>query len=223
VPDDRLSAFQSTLSPDERERAERFVFGLHRNHYIAGRGILRAILASYLDLNPAKIQFAYTPRAKPFLADMPGAGAHHFNIAHSEGLVLVAISQVCEIGVDVERIRPMPDAHDIASHFFSPREKAQLNGLPTDQVPPAFFNLWTRKEACLKATGEGITELLPLTEVSFLPGEPAQLHSLWGDPKEAGQWTLEDLTPAPGYAAALAAPARDLQLHCWRWPTSSRL
>jgi 4'-phosphopantetheinyl transferase len=112
----------------------------------------------------------------------------------------------------------MPDAQDIAVHFFSPREKAELKALPSDQVPAAFFNLWTRKEACLKATGEGITQLLPLTEVSFLPGERAHLRSLWGDPQAAGQWTLEDLTPAPGYAAAFAAPARELQIHCWRWP-----
>src|SRR5208282_3176253 len=116
--------------------------------------------------------------------------------------LLVAVSHAGPVGVDVERVRPMPDAEEIAARFFSPRETAELKALPSDQVPAAFFNLWTRKEACLKATGDGITKLLPLTEVSFLPGKPAHLRSLWGDPQAAAQWTLEDLAPAPGFAAA---------------------
>src|SRR5207302_8233420 len=135
----------------------------------------------------------------------------HINLAPSDGLALVAVTRVCPVGVDVERIRPLRDAEGIIERFFSPRESAALKALPADQKPVAFFNLWTRKEAWLKATGDGIGESLNQSEVSLLPDEPARFLSILGDTQVAAAWTLQDLSPAAGFKAALAAPAQGLR------------
>jgi 4'-phosphopantetheinyl transferase len=113
---------------------------------------------------------------------------------------------------------PIPDAGQIAARCFSARETAEFNSLTDEQKPLAFFCLWTRKEAVLKATGAGITESLAATEVSFLPGERARVRAVGGDERAGESWTLEDLTPCVGYAAAVAARATGLSVRCWRWP-----
>jgi 4'-phosphopantetheinyl transferase len=216
LPAASLAAFASTLSPDEQARAARFHFERDRDRFIAGRGFLRAVLGRYLQTDPSQLKFAYSPRGKPTLAASPG-NELHFNLAHSAGLALLAVTCACPLGVDVERIRPLRDAEGIIERFFSPRESTTLKTLRADQKPVAFFNLWTRKEAWLKATGDGIGESLNQSEVSLLPDEPARFLSILGDTQAAAAWTLEDLNPADGFKAALAAPALDLDLRCWRW------
>ncbi|HYG35495.1 MAG TPA: 4'-phosphopantetheinyl transferase superfamily protein, partial [Clostridia bacterium] len=137
--------------------------------------------------------------------------------SHSEDLALVAVTRAGMVGVDVERVRPIEDADELVARFFSPREAETFKGLPLDQKPVAFFNLWTRKEAWLKATGEGISRSLHRVEVSFLPGEPAQLQSLPEDLTQNKSWALHDLAPAHGYAGALAVSTTNAQLSCWKW------
>jgi 4'-phosphopantetheinyl transferase len=134
-------------------------------------------------------------------------------------LLLVAVARTWEIGIDVERIRPLPDAEGIAERFFTRRESEDLRELPAAQKLPAFFTLWTRKEAWLKATGDGITDCLSQLEVPFLAGEPTRLISLPSKTEVAHKdWTLRELTPALGFVGALAAPTNDIRLNCWRWP-----
>jgi 4'-phosphopantetheinyl transferase len=217
VSPERLSAYANTLSPNEHERAQRFRFERDQKHFIAGRGTLRAILGSYLKIKPAQLQFEYGSHGKPILANLPENLSLHFNLAHSDGLLLVAVSEWCPVGVDVERLRLIEKADDLAERFFSPVEAIQLRALPDHQRAQAFFNLWTRKEACLKATGDGITERLQEMAVSFLPDEPARVLRLAGTPQSGARWTLKDLNPAPEYVAAIAAVAQDLNLSCWRW------
>ena len=213
----QLSAFEATLSPDEQNRAHRFYFERDRNHFIAGRGTLRAILGSYLKIEPRQLQFEYGSRGKPVLANLPGHRPLHFNLAHSAGLMLVAVSRECLVGVDVERIRSTGDAEDLVERFFSPAEAVQLRALPGHQRTQAFFNLWTRKEACLKATGDGISERLHQIAVSFLPDEPARILQPLEPRQLARAWTLQELDPAREYAAAIAAATDSLNLSCWRW------
>jgi 4'-phosphopantetheinyl transferase len=129
------------------------------------------------------------------------------------------VTKACAVGVDVEWIHPMNDAEDIAARFFSPREAAKLMALTNEQLIPAFFNLWTRKEAWLKATGDGLSEMLKEVEVSFLPDEPARVLAISGNREAAERWTLSGLTPASEFTAAIAAEARDLQFSCWQWPS----
>src|SRR6266496_4797146 len=192
-----LADYSSMLSPDETVRAGRFHFERDRNRFIAGRGWLRAVLARYWQRHPGRLRFAYNSRGKPALADSPGT--LHFNLAHCEGLALLAVTRTCEVGIDVERVRPLSDADSIAGRFFSASESEGLKGLPDVQKPRAFFNLWTRKEAWLKATGDGISDSLNQVEVSFLAGEPARLIRLFGKTEGVQNWTLRELVPAADF------------------------
>ena len=249
-----LPQLAATLASEERQRAARFRFPRDRDRFIAGRGLLRAILGRYLDLDPAEVEFAYGPHGKPFLAPtkLPGPSDQprprprsspdpsayddqnqdqtkqrtnppsdspplQFNLAHSDTLALLAVTRLDRVGVDVEHIRVLPDARQLVARFFSLRENELYQNLSASQRPAAFFNLWTRKEAWLKATGEGIAHSLHLVEVSFLPGEPARFLALPPGSSEPAAWALHDLNPAPGFAAALAIPAGPSRLRCWRW------
>jgi len=173
-----LAEFHDTLAPVERERAASFHFPLDRNRFVVGRGTLRQVLAHYLQIDPSQVEFSYGPYGKPLLMDNGRESDLHFNLAHSGGLALLAVTRAGKIGVDLERVRPLDDAQELVTRFFCPREIAAFQTLPEDQKPAAFFNLWTRKEAWLKATGEGIAHSLNRVEVSFLPGEPARLLHL---------------------------------------------
>lgn len=206
-----LNAYAATLSPDEKARAERFKFEKHRHRFIAGRGMLRTILGRYLLADPATLRFDYLTNGKPALASYASRGIH-FNLSHSEDLALVAVTRIGIVGVDVESVRAIEDADGLVARFFSPRENETFQKVPSGEKPAAFFNLWTRKEALLKATGEGITRSLSLVEVSFLPGEPARLLAVSGDTVKAARWSLVDLQPARGFVGAVAIEVKDFSL-----------
>jgi 4'-phosphopantetheinyl transferase len=182
-----LARFAAALAPAERERAAKFRFERDRNRFVTARGLLRAMLGQYLEIDPVEVQFAYGPHGKPTLAGIREHHDLHFNVAHSEALALFAISRAGNVGVDVERIRPLDDAEELAARFFSPRESAALRQCPEGQRLGAFFEIWTRKEAWLKAKGEGIAHSLDV-----------QL------PSKSSRWRLHDLAPASGFIGALA-------------------
>jgi 4'-phosphopantetheinyl transferase len=234
-PANVLVNFAATLSADETERAQRFKFEKHRNRYIAGRGALRAILAQYFNVDAATLRFDYLENGKPTLTgDFASAGIH-FNLAHTEDLALVGVTRVGLVGVDVECVRPIKNVDELVARFFSARESESFQKVSADQKPIAFFNLWTRKEAMLKATGEGITRSLSLVEVSFLPGEPARVVAISGDAEAGKRWRLREMTPAKGFTAAVAVggetsniqhptsniqvaeSAREIAVKCWKW------
>ena len=209
-----LASVTEFLSPDERKRADRLRFEVHRNRFIVGRGLLRVIVGSYCDLPPEKLRFNYGPNGKPELTPVQGArragSPLHFNLAHSEGVGVLAVTQTGPVGVDVEQVRRLPDFKELVSQFFSAREAAEFLELEREQQSAAFFNLWTRKEALLKATGEGIAHSLNRVEVSFLPGEPTRVLSLPIEPWAGREWSLVDLAISPSYAGALALPVRNV-------------
>lgn len=211
-------AFARILSRDERARAARFRFDRDRDRFIAGRGLLRTILANYVNGSPSRLKFDYGPNGKPALSQSDGSDGIHFNLAHCDDLLLVAVTAAWDIGIDVERIRPFADADGIAARFFTQRECEGLKTLADAQKLPAFFRLWTRKEAWLKATGDGISNSLGQVEVSFLEGELPRLINVPGPNEASNNWTLRELVPAPGFVGALAAPAKDMRLNCWHWP-----
>jgi 4'-phosphopantetheinyl transferase len=122
------------------------------------------------------------------------------------------------VGIDLERIRLDLAVAEIAERFFSRREVAMLRALSTDVQQQAFFRCWTRKEAYIKARGEGLSLPLDQFDVSLAPGEPAAVLGTQPDPSEASRWSLQELTPAPGYAAALAVKGHSWRLTCWQWP-----
>lgn len=209
----RREGLAMALSEDERERAEHFYFERHRHRFIVARGALRAVLARYLGLAPGKIRFNYGSRGKPFLAAPTGTRLR-FNLAHSHDLALLAVAQGRELGIDVEHRRPISDAADIAARFFSPRECAQFHEVAAADVPHAFLNCWTRKEAYIKATGDGLSRPLDSFDVSFLPGEPPRLTVL-NDPVETERWRMHALSPGPDYVAALVVEGPTALLSYW--------
>jgi 4'-phosphopantetheinyl transferase len=211
-----LETLESHLSPSERERAGRFHSRLHRDRFITGRGWLRALLARYLEAEPRDLEFVYGPQGKPSVQTREKDQGVEFNLAHSDELALLAVTREAAVGIDVERLRPLEEADDLVARFFSERESAAFCRLPREEKLAAFFNLWTRKEAWLKATGEGIAHSLQEVEVSFLPGEAARLLAVPGRIGSATGWTLHDLAPAPGFAGALAIRAPAATLRCWK-------
>ena len=199
------------LSPDEHARAGRYYFTRDRAHFVVARAALRLILASCLRAEPAALRFNYSSAGKPSLAHRQSRPLA-FNLSHSHELALVAVTGGREVGVDVEHARELPELADIARRFFSPREAARLLALPVAEQPAAFFRCWTRKEAYLKARGDGIVAGLDRFDVSFSPGEPPALLRTLDDPAEAARWTLLDLSPAAGYSAAVAVTGLNPQL-----------
>ena len=216
----QLARFRNTLAADERSKADRFYFRRDRDHFIAARGILRAILGRYLNKAPEDISFSYSNHGKPALVSESGADAVRFNISHSHGTALYVVTRDREIGVDLELIRDDVEVEQIAERFFSHREIAALHALPVDLRRRAFFLCWTRKEAYIKARGEGLSLPLDQFEVSIVPGEPAALVSVEHRSSEVLRWSLRELFPAADYVAALAVEGRDWNLACWQWPRS---
>lgn len=206
-----------TLAEDEATRAARFHFEHDRRHYTVARGVLRELLGRYLGARPDRLRFSYTSYGKPALEVGPGEPTLNFNVSHSQGVALFAIARGREIGVDIEGIRPEFAGMEIAERFFSTEETAVLRSLPEEQRHEAFFTCWTRKEAYIKARGEGLSHPLDKFDVSLRPGEPAQLLRTRGDPHEITRWSLRELAADPGYVAALAAEGRDWRLSCWQW------
>jgi len=199
-----LSYYSSLLSQDEVERAGRFCFERDRSHYIAGRGLLRSILGSYLKTDPAQIEFVYGQFGKPALKTGQGDKTLEFNVSHSKDLAVYAFNWNHQLGVDVEYIKPMPDMDDFSERYYSPRETAFLNSLPGAQKEAAFFKLWTSKEAFLKANGSGLTEPLNEVEVSMETDGTLELISIGKVKGQTENWHLEIFNPVPGYQAALA-------------------
>lgn len=207
----------SWLSGAERLRADRLRVPDARARFLAARGLLRGLLAGYLNCSPSDITFTIEAGGKPALPARPEYGDLRFNFSHSGKLALGAVSWGRDVGVDVERIRPGPWENGVAERFFAPEETTALHALPTRERRAAFFRVWTRKEACLKSWGRGLT--LPLNSFVVpltIPEPPAVVRI------SAGQCQLWPLPPIPGHEAALAVNGRARQLRCWRWPPSGR-
>jgi 4'-phosphopantetheinyl transferase len=169
-------------------------------------------------LPPAQLRFSYNAWGKPALTNDSGADALRFNLSHSHQLMICAVTCGRDIGIDLEHLRSDLAQLQIAEQFFSSQEVAVLSALPVEQQTKAFFNCWTRKEAYIKARGEGLSFALDQFDVQFAPGESAALLRNRGDAREVSRWSLQELTPAPGYVGALAVEGHAWRLECWQWP-----
>jgi 4'-phosphopantetheinyl transferase len=212
---------QRTLSADELHRAARFHFPRDRRRFIVARGILRDILSRYLGVPPSELGFRYSAYGKPALADMADEERLRFNLSHSHEMALFAVTCGRDIGVDIEYLHRAIACEEIAERFFSAHERASLRAVSVEGKHQAFFNCWTRKEAYIKAHGEGLSLPLDQFDVSLAPGEPAALLATHSDPREVLRWSLQALTPGPGYVAALAVEGQGWHLTCWQWRTAS--
>lgn len=195
----RAHAIAAPLDEDEHARAGRFVFEGDRFRFVAAHVILRDILARYLPATAADLRFTYGPQGKPALGQGEGL---EFNMSHSGDLALYAVTRGRAVGVDVERVRPEVARELTAARFFTPAEVQAILSLPEAAQARAFFAVWTRKEACLKATGKGLSV-------------PLDAFAVW--PAVEPPWQVLDLDVGPGYAAALAAEGQGWTVRRWAW------
>jgi 4'-phosphopantetheinyl transferase len=200
----------SSLSQDEKERADQFHFPSDKNDFVVSRGLLRKVLASYVNIKPDEIRFNYGEKGKPALAEDHDARIH-FNLAHSRGHILLGVAQERAIGVDLELIRDDLEAEKIAERFFSDQEKVALRRISPELRTRAFFICWTRKEAYIKARGDG---LLPLDrfDVSVDPDESIELLRKGEDPAEISKWSMQSIDLTDNYAAALVVEGNGWRL-----------
>lgn len=195
-----LAKMVALLSVDERERMGRFHFEQHRRRYAAAHGQLRLILSAYLACLPTQLQFVTTSYGKPALNQ---SGDLCFNLSHAGDQMLVGIVRGRAIGVDIEGIRPDFATDDIATNYFSSNEQVAFQAVPVAQKAKAFFDAWTRKEAFIKAIGEGLSFPLADFDVTLVPGEPARLLAVRGSTEEAARWHMWGWDAGDGYAAAV--------------------
>jgi 4'-phosphopantetheinyl transferase len=221
LPDSEMHALEKLLSDDELEKANRYRFQVHRNRYIVSRGALRKILGHYLGLSPGLLHFRYNSYGKPALDNAYKGEPLEFNISHSHELCLAAVTRAHPIGVDIEYIRSDLADEQIARRFFSQREVAMLLSLPEELRKEAFFNCWTRKEAFIKAIGEGLSMPLDRFDVSLTPGEQAVLLETRPDPAQVLHWNMCAFDVGQGYAAALVVRGQIESIQYWDWHTDS--
>jgi 4'-phosphopantetheinyl transferase len=205
------------LSADEITRANRFHFEKDRNHFSRCRSALRGLLARYLEIPAVEIRFDYLRSGKPQLAGEQNPCGLQFNVSHSAGIALVAVGSKRRLGVDIEKIRGDVDTAALAERFFSLRERAGLRALPDHLRVPGFFACWTRKEAFLKATGDGLSFPLADFSVTTHPDVDPALEEIRGDTEAREQWSLADLNVLDGYRAAVALDCACSQLETYAW------
>ena len=213
-----LERLYGTLADDEKVRAERFRFAEGRARFTAARGMLRDILARYAGVEPASLQFGYQHSGKPFLLAGAGVGKLQFNLSHSKGMGLYGVTLGRPVGVDIEQVRQGPEFSRIAERYFTPKEAEALRNCPVHLQAEAFFRCWTRKEAFIKASGEGFARGLGSFEVSIEPGDNDALLDVSGDPAAMKRWHLANVDAVDGFAAAVAVEQRGLAFACWEWP-----
>lgn len=217
TPETYLEQLQKLLNPEEQTRAKRFHFAKDRHQFITARGILRELLGRYLSLPAAEIIFEATRYGKPSVIGSQNLIDLHFNISHSNQCILFAFTLHTELGVDVEFPKVNIDYDGIGTRFFAPNEREQLARLEGADKCTGFYNAWTRKEAYIKAIGEGLSHPLEDFDVTLIPGEPASLTRVAHNPEQLNKWALVAFSPAKGYFAALAVPKQKPQIAFYDW------
>jgi 4'-phosphopantetheinyl transferase len=196
-----LSRYAATLAPEERDRASRLLRAEHGDAFVAARGGLREVLGLYLGCPPGDVAFALGARGKPSL-ESPARPDLRFNLSHSGGLAALGVVAGVEIGVDIEAVRPVEAA--VAERFFAPGERRALAGLQGEAWMRGFHRCWTRKEAVIKAMGDGLAAPLDAFEVTLGAGEPAAVLSARAPVPAAAGWTLLSFEPRPDLQGAVA-------------------
>ena len=203
APARHMEWLRAQLCEQERQRAAEYRRAHSRAAFVVGRAMLRLALSEYTHMDPRELRFGEGKNGKVELR-YPAGSAVQFSLAHADGLTLIALTRGSRVGIDVERLRHVPEAHEIMARFASPSERAVWRQLPPQEHEHAFFRWWTRKEAYLKATGEGLSRRLEAFDVPISAGDEAQLLSAGDLGANATTWSLVELASAPGYLATVA-------------------
>lgn len=215
LPESEIRKFHETLSRQEQERAEKFTFPDKFEEYVVTRGLLRTALSHVLEQSPGAFSFEYTTEKKPYLAKKFDGQCVSFNVSHSNGQSLVAISLERNIGIDIEKIRNDVEHEKLAKRFFSLAEYEALKQYEGDTAQ-AFFAVWTRKEAFVKAVGKGIAFGLNEFDVNIDPNEAPQMLTTRWNPDEVSKWYMSSIPTEADYIATVVADAGEFQLRLWQ-------
>ncbi|HMS34190.1 MAG TPA: 4'-phosphopantetheinyl transferase superfamily protein [Ignavibacteria bacterium] len=205
---DQIKESETVLSPDELWKAYQYKFEKDKFHYISGRALLRKLLAKYLDQAPGNITFSYSEKGKPFI----NGNNIKFNLAHSGGKAVFAFTNNSEVGIDIEFMRELSDALQIAKRFFSDGEVKEFSEIIDCDIRTAFFNCWTRKEAFIKALGEGLSYPLNDFSVTLKPGEKPEVKWIKGKDAEVKKWSLFNIEVDEKYVSSLAVKAKEVSV-----------
>jgi 4'-phosphopantetheinyl transferase len=203
LPDDIHELLVACLTADERARGERFRFARDRRRFAVSHGALRQLIGSYLRLPPTAVRLRYGPHEKPYLCGREGPTVQ-FNLAHSDELAIVALTQRRAVGVDVERIQSEFVSDRLAAAIMSPAEIIRFRDLAPEKRAPAFFSIWTRKEAYLKGRGLGLSQRPDGIDIAVSTDLDPPAPGGWSAPFQLGGWDLRAFTPAEGYVGAVA-------------------
>lgn len=210
VPDQIYDALIQHLSLEERKRAAQFTFPQDHRNFITSRGVLKDILSRYLQCQPADILIQYGTEGKPNLYHRETSNRLEFNLSHSSGFLVVAVSQGQRVGVDIELVRPMADIDLIALQAFSEYEREVLRGLTGEEKQSGFFRCWTRKETYLKALGHGLSIPLDSFDMSLAPNNPIGMLANRLNPDEASNWSFYTFIPTQGFLGAVAVEGQEV-------------
>lgn len=215
LPPVRVRKYHAMLSGEELERCARFKSEQRRREFIIGRGMLRMLIGKCLDQDPAVFDFSYSEHQKPYLHETELGAPVGFNLTHSHDLALIALTLGRDLGIDLEYLRYDVEFKALARRFFSKQESQSIEAYSNALLPEAFFACWTRKEALLKALGEGIAFGLRDFSVNVDPRiREVALETHW-DPAESTRWSILNLSPGDNYTAAVAASGGKFELRCW--------
>lgn len=215
LPDNAFNFFRHYLSPDEYKRAGAYRILEKQHEFIITRGLLRVLMFRATREYPRDLEFISNVHGKPALLPAHNPLNVQFNVSHSHGLCLIALTRDKPVGIDVESTQRENDCEALAQRFFSPAEVAALMAVPPEHRRRAFFTCWTRKEALLKATGKGITIPLDSFDVEFWPAHRAAVSAIRFEPA-GGPWRMFHLTPGDAHVATVAVEG-DAILRCWEW------
>ena len=211
IDEKQLHYLQSIISEDEQKRAAKFYFEKDRVRFIVARGFLRMILACYIKKTPEEFRFRYNKFGKPSLENINNNNVQ-FNLSHSDKMIVYGFTSCRDIGIDIERIRTSEDTVQILDHFFSELEKEEFKMIPEEKKKETFYQCWTRKEAYIKARGEGLSIPLDDFSVTLIPGSPAKLIKADKD-SAVTQWHMKDISVASGFAAAAVVSGSEPSFH----------
>ncbi|AEB10281.1 4'-phosphopantetheinyl transferase family protein [Desulfobacca acetoxidans] len=215
-PDSEIFSLKDILNTEELSRAAHYHFEPDRRRFMKRRILLKKLLSFYLNLTPQLIRFRYGLCGKPYLGNDAGSGSWQFSSSHSQGTAVYAISRQRSLGVDLEMLHTIPEIDALLNRWFPPQGAMSLQKLSNIQKHLAFYRMWTREEAYLKAIGAGLGSLGSRPAFRFRPLEPAQ-PEVSGKPSQSGNWSLQFLTPVPDSIAALAVEGGNYRLRCFQW------
>lgn len=219
LDDSRLSEplHRGALSPAEVARAARFRDATHGTRFTSGRFAIRSILGAYLSLNPGEVALEFASRGKPFVSTT-AIGELYFNLTHSNGLMAFAVTSTARIGIDLEHLREVPDSDDIALRLFAPGEREAIAGYESRERSAAFLRCWTRKEAYVKACGDGIGVSLDSFEVDVSETANPRILRIGDDSAAAERWTLRSFSPTDQTIGAIAVETTGIVVTIRNWP-----